>query len=257
VRNTDYAQGDYRVVAERLLPAAEALVAWCEPEAGSLVLDSAAGSGNVARTCVRRGCRAVALDLEPEQLRLLRADEAGVGLLCGDARRLPLADASVDHTFSTFGMIYAPDPRATAEEAGRVCRPGGFVGLTAWPAGGFQTRAQALLARLDSKSDVDPDDAIDAAWTSEERITETLGPLGTVDVRRERLESRHADARAWWEATAAVAPPLVSARARMSAADFDDLGKRACDLIEEFCERDADGIVLVQEYLLARVRRGG
>ena len=252
MRKTDYGQGDYRVVAERLLPAAEALVGWCRPEVGSLVLDSGAGTGNVARTCLGRGCRALALDLEPKQLMLLRELAADIPLVCGDACRLPLDDDSVDHVFSTFGMIYAPDPAATVSEAGRVCRPGGFVAVTAWPVGGFQARAQAMLAGIDEDAGVLPADVMDGAWTTEERMAETLGVLGAVDVDRGRLESWYPDARAWWEATAAVAPPLVNARARMSEADFAEFGRRACDLVEEFSDEGDDGIVLAQEYLLAR-----
>lgn len=55
----DYRQGDYRTVAERLLPAARRLVDGSAPARAERVVDVAAGSGNVAHLCRARPGRTV------------------------------------------------------------------------------------------------------------------------------------------------------------------------------------------------------
>jgi ubiquinone/menaquinone biosynthesis C-methylase UbiE len=251
---TDYSAGDYRVVAQRLRPAAVELVAWCAPRPGSVVLDSASGTGNVALECHQRGCQTLAIDLEIAQLRALAQPAEGrVHTVVGDVMRLPLAARTVDHVLSAFGMVYAPDPGTVAAEAARVCRPGGFVALTSWAEDGFQPRARAELARAESAvGQYVPE--IAPAWTSISALRRTLAPLGDVEVRNCWLETRVPSAAAWWEQAAAAAPPVVAARARLSPAAFDHLGEQLRRLVEAHSERSDGGLVLREEYLLARAR---
>lgn len=251
---TDYSAGDYRVVAERLRPAAVELVAWCDPQPGSVVLDSAAGTGNVSLECHQRGCQAIALDLEVAQPRALAQPARGhVQTLVGDVARLPLASRVVDHVLSTFGMVYAPDPDRVAAEASRVCRAGGFVALTSWAEDGFQPRARAELARAESAVGEHVPE-IAPAWTSMPALERTLAPIGEVEVRSGWLESHVPSAAAWWERTSAAAPPVVAARAKVSPAAFERLGQQLQLLVEAHSERSDDGLVLREEYLLARAR---
>jgi SAM-dependent methyltransferase len=76
------------------------------------------------------------LDLSEEMLgkaeRAATAEGLDVRLDVGDAEHLPYQDASFDVVSSCFGVIFAPDPEAAAGELGRVCRPGGRLGLTSW-----------------------------------------------------------------------------------------------------------------------------
>ncbi len=65
----DYRQGDYRVGARRLLPAAHHLVELAGVTAGQLVLDVAAGTGTSAVPAAERGAEVVATDRTPELLR--------------------------------------------------------------------------------------------------------------------------------------------------------------------------------------------
>jgi hypothetical protein len=85
--------------------------------------------------------RVVAVDLEVAQLRLGRERDHGVGWVVGDAVALPLRDGSADQVLSTFGLIFAPDPARAVEQAARVCRPGGVLGLATW-SGHHLQRAQ-------------------------------------------------------------------------------------------------------------------
>jgi DNA modification methylase len=71
--------------------------------AGMLVCDPFGGSGTVAVECARLGRRAVTLDINPraaeltrQKLAALETDTNGVLVLHADARRIPLADGTVD-----------------------------------------------------------------------------------------------------------------------------------------------------------------
>ncbi len=92
-----------------------------------LVLDVAAGPGNVAREMVALGARyVVALDLSFNMLAHgARQRPAGIGWVNGDAMRLPFADATFDAVTISFGLRNVPDPAGALREFARVTRPGG------------------------------------------------------------------------------------------------------------------------------------
>lgn len=97
--------------------------------ADGVVLDVAAGPGNVAVELVRHGAaEVVALDLSFNML----AEGASRGheritWVNGDAQALPFPDASFDAVTISFGLRNVPDPRRALREFARVTRPGGRV----------------------------------------------------------------------------------------------------------------------------------
>jgi SAM-dependent methyltransferase len=96
------------------------------------VLDIATGTGVVAGAAARRGAAVLGVDFSAEQLRLARAEHAGLGFVRGDAGALPLADASVDAVVSSFGVMHFPNPEAFLREATRVLRSAGRLAFTVW-----------------------------------------------------------------------------------------------------------------------------
>jgi len=103
--------------------------------APGVVLDLGAGTGRVARELKRRYRRAlvIALDLAPGMLREARRYQQWwrrFERVCGDALRLPLADASVDVVFSSL-MLQWCEPLDTAlAECRRVLKPDGFFAFS-------------------------------------------------------------------------------------------------------------------------------
>src|SRR5688572_22660170 len=124
-----WASGDYAALAEHIEHVGERVVARVGADEGMSVLDVACGTGNAALPAVRAGARVTGLDLVPQLLEAGRRKASAEGLdiewVEGDAEHLPFEDGSFDRVFSTFGHMFAPRHRQTAEEMARVCREGG------------------------------------------------------------------------------------------------------------------------------------
>ena len=99
------------------------------PEAG-IVLELAHGTGDLQFDLLRRGYRAVGLDLSPSmgQLARRKLSHAGVraNLIRGDATRLPLKNEAVAAIVCTFptAFVFAP---AALDEMARVLQAGGMA----------------------------------------------------------------------------------------------------------------------------------
>jgi ubiquinone/menaquinone biosynthesis C-methylase UbiE len=136
-----WATGDYNVVANTIMPVADALVAEADPRPGQRVLDVACGSGNCAIVAARRHCEVTGVDFVPALLERARlraaAEETHAVFQEADVQRLPFADDAFDVVLSSFGVMFAPDQERAASEMLRVCRPGGTIALANWTPDGF------------------------------------------------------------------------------------------------------------------------
>lgn len=101
------------------------------------VLDVAAGRGTTALTLATRfGCEVIGLDYSPRNIEEAKrgASERGlsdkVTFYCGDAERLPFADASFDAIVCECALCTFPNKASAATEFARVLRVGGQVGLS-------------------------------------------------------------------------------------------------------------------------------
>lgn len=134
VQRQVWAEGDYPRVGRLLEPAARTLVEAVGISDDQRVLDVATGSGNVAVLAAQSAAAGARLDLR-----------------VGDAEDLPVEDEDFDVVLSSFGAIFAPRHEIVVRELARVCRPGGVIGLTAWPPGGANDVVfSTLLTRLPS-----------------------------------------------------------------------------------------------------------
>ena len=93
---------------------------------GSVVLDVAAGTGDLSRELSRQGLRPIATDLSYNML----AHAHGVAdRVQADALTLPFATASVDGATCGYALRNFTDLAGTLAEIGRVVRPGGRVSI--------------------------------------------------------------------------------------------------------------------------------
>ena len=105
--------------------------------AGERVLDVGAGFGRHVYECARRGARAVALDYAEAEVVETRAtigamhaageigESAFIGVMRGDATKLPFPDNSFDVVITSEVLEHITDDTAAIAEMVRVLRPGG------------------------------------------------------------------------------------------------------------------------------------
>lgn len=92
----------------------------------SLVVDVAAGTGDLCRQLEAAGLRAVGIDLS---WGMLAHASTYAPLVQADALRMPFPDASVDGLTCGFALRNLVDLGAFLVESARVVRPGGRMGL--------------------------------------------------------------------------------------------------------------------------------
>src|SRR4051794_26677299 len=118
-------------------------------DAGSTVLDLAAGTGKLTRSLVPRFARVIAVEPLDGMRAILEQVVPGARALAGTAEAIPVDDASVD-AIAVAEAFHWFEPEAAVAEMARVLRPGGGVAV--------------LYNRRDRGSD-------EAAWQREGHIT--------------------------------------------------------------------------------------
>ena len=93
---------------------------------GALVLDLAAGTGDLCRELVRAGHRPVGVDLSAG---MLGAARTAAPLVQADVLRLPVPDGVVDGAVCGFALRNLVELRAFFTELARAVRPGGRIAL--------------------------------------------------------------------------------------------------------------------------------
>lgn len=237
-----WGEGSYELLAERFAPVHDELVAALAPRTGERWLDAATGTGAVALRAARAGADVTAFDFAPVMLEKARATLAGydVRLDLADAQELPYGDGEFDVVASCFGVIFAPDRARVAAELGRVCRPGGRLGLTAWL----------------------PDEPLNAAWEpfvgSEPMPVDAWGDPAEIDRLLAGDFQLGIDTRTWWltgsDGGAAwrflteSAPPIRALLAAVGSETGESLRSAFVDLVEGY--RGDGGVRYPWEYLL-------
>ena len=147
---TTWGAGDYALVAERLEPAAQAVVDLAGVTDSDRVLDVATGTGNAALRAASRGAKVVGLDFEPRLLEIAAARARSANLqvewIEADLESAPLDPAAFSVVLSVFGVMYAPDHDAAAAALARACQSGARLALAAWTPGSFMPAMGAALA---------------------------------------------------------------------------------------------------------------
>jgi ubiquinone/menaquinone biosynthesis C-methylase UbiE len=170
-------------------------------------LDIGAGTGALALHAAVRwpAARVVAMDASAAMLSVARwaahdqsSDVADrITWLVGDARAIPLEDASVDVVTAAFVLGLVEDRAAVLAEVGRVLRPRGALHVVGWidvdvplPADDVFEDVLDELAPTPATADVEPRDAAHPADAGELREELEAAGFAHVDARADEL--RHA-----------------------------------------------------------------
>ena len=114
-----------------LLPHALRLIADLPLADARRVVDVGAGVGSLLPVLRRAAPGAHVIGCDAARGMIALAPPGESRLVC-DARRLPLASASIDVAVMAFTIFFVPDPAAAFAEVRRVLRPGGAFALTSW-----------------------------------------------------------------------------------------------------------------------------
>jgi SAM-dependent methyltransferase len=248
--------GDYVTLSEYIADVGERVVARAGVEAEMRVLDVACGTGNAAIPAARAGARVTGLDLVPKLLDGGRekATAAGVEVdwVEGDAEELPFEDAVFDRVFSTFGHMFAPRHRRTADEMARVCRKGGVIATCNWtPEGTVGDVFRASASFMPPPPDFASPPIL---WGTEDHVREMFGPVASdFEFERHSATIEWESTESWTEFFIDRFGPMVTAREKLGDR-FEELREQTVAIFEERNEADDGTLVLPQEYLLAIAR---
>ena len=215
-----WASGDYARIAELVTDVGERVVERAGVQAGSDVLDVAAGTGNASIPAARAGAQVIATDLTPELFTAgrQRASKAGVQVewLAADAEDLPFEDERFDYVLSSLGVQFVPRHEVVASELVRVCRGGGTIVLGNWAADGYIGRFWTIMGPYLPPP---PDFAQPPAdWGRSEHVEQLFAEY-PVDLTSERyaLDFEADSAEAFIDTLADYYGPLLQARNKLTA----------------------------------------
>lgn len=251
-----WASGNYAVVGSTLQLMGELLCESMDVRGGWLVLDVAAGNGNVTLAAARRGCRVTSTDYVPALLeggrRRAEAEGWTIRFQEADAEDLPFESASFDAVVSTVGVMFAPNQEKSSGEMMRVVKLGGKIGLANWTPAGFVGQIFKCIGKY-----VPPPVGVrpPSSWGTEARLHELFGNAAKIEIVKRHHMFRSPSIRRWLTVFRTYYGPMHKAMAALGVAQQEAL---AADLVAlaTSLNRATDGTMVVpSEYLEVVITR--
>ena len=253
-----WSSGDYAVVGTTLQLVGESLCEAMDLRAGCRVLDVAAGNGNVTLAAARRWCEVTSTDYVPALLQRGRERAAAEGLHWIDFREadveaLPFDDGAFDAVVSTFGCMFAPNPKRVAAELLRACRPGGQIGLANWTPEGFVGQLFKTIGKH-----VPPPAGIEspALWGTRARLNQLFAPGATaIHAEPQHFVFRYRSPQHFVAVFKDTYGPVLKAFAALDLPKQQALTEEPLQLIGRFNRADDGTVVVPSEYLEVVITR--
>jgi SAM-dependent methyltransferase len=249
----DWGVGSYERIAVEIEPAAAACVDALGLESGH-ILDLACGNGNAALYARRAGLDTTGLDAARRLIEAARERFRAAGLEgsweVGDVEKLPFADDSFDGAVSVFGVVFAEDGRAAAEEARRVVRTGGPIAITAWlPERGIGEMMRHIRGVVADFAEAPTDAPQPIAWHEEDTLRDLFG--AGIRVARHEIRFAAGSPGAWVAEQREHHPAWAAMQEAVPPERFDELVDEVTEILSEHNE-DPEGFAVSSPYLLAR-----
>ena len=252
-----WATGDFSRIGAQQTLVGERLCEFVKVHAGDRVLDVATGSGNTALAAARRGCETTGVDFVPALLERARERAAVERLKAdfqhGDAESLPFPDAHFDVVLTTFGAMFAPDPKKAAAEMARVVRPGGKIGMANWTPDGMVGEMFGLTSRY-----VPPAPGLEppSLWGVPAKVEERFAPYAKeVRVQPQIARFRAPSAEDWVSFMRTFFGPTIRAFEVLAPAGQDRLSADMAALARRYNRSDNGTLLGEADYIEVMVVR--
>lgn len=182
-------------ISDALLHACQRLA----PRSGETILDLATGTGWTARNVARSGASVDAVDIASDLLAAAKLCSAHISppirFTHADAENLPFDAATFDRVISTFGVMFAGDHKAAADELTRVIKPGGRMVLATWVPDGTVAEFFDLIAR---HSNAPAPDQPPLNWGKKDHLVDLFGEDFDLVFETGTNNARHEDEGEIW-----------------------------------------------------------
>ena len=219
---------------------------------GHRALDVACGAGQPSATAaerVRPGGRVIATDLSPDMVAVTRRTAQRLGLdnlevQEMDAQALTFPDESFDAATCRFGLMFCPDPVKAVSEIRRVLKPGARFATAVWdvPAKNpFFTSITGVLAEFVPMPTPDPTapGVFRLAPPGELERVLKAGGFSTSTVEPRPITLTYGSLDEYWEIQTALAAPLRTALASLSAEKIAELKAKVFEALKPHVEGGA------------------
>jgi len=241
----------YDRISQTIADSIEHCVIRLAPRPGERVLDVATGTGWAARRVAARGARVTGVDLGADLIEAAKAAAAeprlSIDFRVGDAEKLPFGDQSFDVVVSTCGVMFVRDPKAAAAELARVCRKGGRLGLTTWPADGtIAGLFKVMKPYMPEPPSPPPPSPFE--WGNRENVRQLLGSAFDLRFETGTTVLREPSGLAIWELFVAGYGPTKSLAATLDPERRESLKRDFIAYHESF--KTELGVAMPRDYLV-------
>jgi SAM-dependent methyltransferase len=164
--------------------------------------------------------------------------------------RGPLPSGTFDVALSTFGVMFAPQPRRAVRELLRLMRPGGRIAFATWSPSGFFGELLRLMNRFLPGAGA----TSGRTWAVPSRLFEWFGDGRAVDMVRRTYVFHYLSADHWIDVFSSYYGPVHRVFAALEAPDQDALRAAITQLLEKFNRSGNDALVVPADYLQVVVR---